>query len=40
MKATREDVAKMAGVSTATVSNVLNDPGKVKKVQQIRCWRR
>lgn len=31
MNATREEVARMAGVSTATVSNVLNNPNKVKK---------
>ena len=30
MKATRLDVARLAGVSTATVSNVLNASGKVK----------
>ncbi len=31
MHVTRADVARMAGVSTATVSNVLNSSGKVKK---------
>lgn len=31
MKATRTDVARLAGVSTATVSNVLNESGKVKE---------
>jgi DNA-binding LacI/PurR family transcriptional regulator len=31
MKTTRIDVAKLAGVSTATVSNVINETGKVKE---------
>ena len=36
MKATRTDVARMAGVSTATVSNVLNNSDKVKEETMLR----
>lgn len=36
MKATRTDVAKLAGVSTATVSNVLNGSNKVKEKTALR----
>lgn len=36
MKATRTDVAKLAGVSTATVSNVLNGSNKVKEETALR----
>lgn len=36
MKATRTDVAKLAGVSTATVSNVLNGSNKVKEATALR----
>lgn len=38
MKATRSDVAKLAGVSTATVSNVINNGHMVKDETAERVW--
>ena len=38
MKATRSDVAKLAGVSTATVSNVINNAHMVKDETAERVW--
>lgn len=39
MDATIVDIARMAGVSLATVSRVLNDPGKVREVTRNRVLR-